>query len=52
MEKGMPVVRTLDWSQEVHAIAVSADKLVSFLALISVGMTGDLSHEFAACSDV
>lgn len=52
MEKGVHVVRTFDWNQEVHAIAVSADKLVSFLALIRVGMTGELSHEFAACGDV
>lgn len=34
----------LNWNQEVHVIAVSVDKLVSFLALIRIGMTGDLSH--------
>lgn len=52
MEKGMRVVRTLDRNQEVHAIAVSADQLVSFLALRRVGMSVELSREFAACGDV
>ena len=47
MKKDMHVVCSLDC-----ACSVSADKLVSFLALIRVRMTGELSHEFAACGDV
>ena len=48
----MCVVHNLDRNQEVHAIAVSANQLVSFLALRRVGMAGELSREFAACGDV
>ena len=48
----MCVVRTLDRNQEVHAIAVRANQLVSFLALRRVGMAGEFSRAFAACGDV